>query len=302
MSDQVMTSTRFLSEGTKFECVCCGQVYFDHTGHCNHCQAPTSISRVVAERDGKPKFLCVLGASGAGKTVYLGMLLDMLTKGTKGLQGLPNNSFSVSVQQQTMNALERRRFPEKTATESDTWKWIHCEVNYRKKKDNFFDIITPDFAGEAISEELENPGQYPAVGHIIRRSQAVLVLVDSIRVRDLGRDEDFFALKLLSYLESVRKPTGKNAAKRKTDLPVAIVLTKSDACPEAMQDPAEFARHNLPGVDQYLNRHFNDYQFFAVSAVGASVSLVDAHGRTEQIPMHIEPLGIVEPFEWIIKR
>jgi len=103
-TEQVIQSSRYLDDKVKVTCVCCQQESFDHTGFCNQCQAPLDLSR-TAEKRGLPfQFVSVLGASGAGKTVYIGMLLDILSKGCRGIQGLPNNSFSVAVQQQTINS------------------------------------------------------------------------------------------------------------------------------------------------------------------------------------------------------
>ena len=117
-TEQVIQSSRYLDDKVKVTCVCCHQESFDHSGFCNQCQAPLDLSR-TAEKRGLPfNFVSVLGASGAGKTVFIGMLLDILSKGCRGIQGLPNNSFSVAIQQQTINALESRRFPGEDAVGS----------------------------------------------------------------------------------------------------------------------------------------------------------------------------------------
>jgi hypothetical protein len=300
-TEQVIQSSRYLDDKVKVTCVCCHQESFDHTGFCTQCQAPLDLSR-TAEKRGQPfHFVSVLGASGAGKTVFIGMLLDILSKGCRGIQGLPNNSFSVAIQQQTINALESRRFPEKTPSEADGWQWVHCEVSTEAKRNNYLDIITPDFAGEAISTELEHPGTYAAIRSVIYQSRAILMLIDSLAVRDSGRDEDFFAMKLASYIHNLRTSQAGAKAKGKPKFPFAIVLTKSDSCPEALADPTRFATDNMPGFCKYLQRNFSNYQFFAASAVGAAAMLVDHRGYFRQIPLHIEPCGITEPLEWIIQ-
>lgn len=301
-TEQVIQSSRYLDDKVKVTCVCCQQESFDHSGFCNQCQAPLDLSR-TAEKRGLPfQFVSVLGASGAGKTVYIGMLLDILSKGCRGIQGLPNNSFSVAVQQQTINALESRRFPEKTPSEADGWQWVHCEVSTTARRNNYLDIITPDFAGEAIATELEHPGTYLAIRSVIHQSRAILMLIDSLAIRDSGRDEDFFAMKLASYIHALRTTKATIKAKRKPKCPLAIVLTKSDGCPEALTNPARFANDNMPGFCKYLQRNFAEYRFFGASAVGAAAMLVDHRGYFRQIPLHIEPRGITEPLEWIIQN
>ena len=300
-TNQTMTSSRFLADGGSFQCVCCDAGLFDKDGFCPTCQAPTSLSKAIADRGAPGQFISVLGASNAGKTVYLGMLLDMLTKGIGGLRGLPNNSLSVAVQEQTINALEQCQFPEKTPNDVDQWKWMHCELDLGKRKGGYFDIISPDFAGEAISFEMEQPGSFPVVGHVVKRSVSFVLLIDSIRVRDSGREEDFFAMKIASYIHAANAKTSK-FAKKKVKLPLAIVMTKCDSCPEAVHDPQGFAKANMPGFEKYLDRHFSSFKFFAASVVGSSATMVDRYGRVELIPFHVSPQGILEPIQWIIKQ
>lgn len=299
-TEQVIQSSRYLDEKVRVTCVCCNQESFDHSGYCNQCQAPLDLSRTAEKRGCPVNFVSVLGASGAGKTVFIGMLLDILSKGCKGIQGLPNNSFSVAIQQHTIGALESRRFPEKTPSEAEGWQWVHCEVSQKEKRKNYLDIITPDFAGEAIATELEHPGTYRAIRSVIRNSRAILMLIDSLGVRDSGRDEDFFAMKLASYIHNLRTAKNSGRTKKRPNMPLAIVLTKSDSCPDAQDDPTRFASDNMPGFAKYLQRNFQNYRFFAASAVGATGVLVDHRGYFMQIPLHVEPRGITEPLEWII--
>ncbi len=299
-TEQLIQTTRFLDGNAKVRCVCCSEESFDNNGYCSHCQAPLDLSRTADKRCNPVNFVSVLGASGAGKTVYIGMLLDMLSKGRLGIEGLPNNSFSVAVQQQTVGALENRRFPEKTASEAEGWQWVHCEVTCHDRRKSQLDLITPDFAGEAIATELEHPGTYRAIREVVRNSKAILLLIDSLGVRDAGRDEDFFAMKLASYIQNLRSSQGGLRRRRKPAIPLAVVLTKSDACPEAMEDPRQFATDNMPGFGKLLNHNFVNYEFFAASVVGSSATLVQHRGGFMPIPLHVEPHGIIEPLDWII--
>jgi hypothetical protein len=83
---------------------------------------------------------------------------------------------------------------------------------------------------------------------------------------------------------------------------VAFVFTKSDICPEALENPSEFASANLPGLLRLCERNLENYRFFATGVVGASGTLVDEYGRVMQIPLHIQPHGVVEPLNWIVSR
>ncbi|MCG8651241.1 MAG: hypothetical protein MI861_15490, partial [Pirellulales bacterium] len=63
------------------ECVCCETRLAGRDEFCPECQTPASLSQTVASRGEEQNFISVLGASNAGKTVYLGLLLDILSKG-----------------------------------------------------------------------------------------------------------------------------------------------------------------------------------------------------------------------------
>jgi hypothetical protein len=116
----VLESARFFVEPEKLTCAICATRNPVKEACCEHCMAPLELSRSIAARGAPPRFLSVLGASGAGKTVYLGMLLDILSKGYRGLHGFANGPFSVAVQQETIAALQSQRFPELPAARSRT--------------------------------------------------------------------------------------------------------------------------------------------------------------------------------------
>ena len=113
---------------------------------------------------------------------------------------------------------------------------MHCEVKLPEKRKNCLDIVTPDFAGESIAAELEHPGTHPAIASVIGQSKAIILLIDSLGIRDSGRDEDFFGMKMASYILNLRANKAKFGNKRKSKVPLAIVLTKSDSCPEASEE------------------------------------------------------------------
>lgn len=283
------------------QCVICDRYNSEFDNFCGRCMAPAELTRSVMRRGAPPRFLAVLGESAAGKTVYLGMLLDILSKGHNGLRGLPNGSFAVTVQQQTMTALQDRLFPEKTASEADQWRWVHCEVSRDGRSNDYLDIVTPDFAGEAIALEVEQPGTYPTIRALVRKAGSLMVLIDSQRVRDAGREEDYFGLKLASYIAN-QHAKEEDKRRRLLDLPLVVLLTKADACLEAREDPKGFSAANLPGLTNFCERHFANHAFFAAGCVGSTATVVSDHGFRLQIPLHVEPRGVVEPLEWIMQR
>ena len=168
-------------------CACCDRQLSEMDEFCPGCETPTTISHTVAQRDKDQSFVSVLGASNAGKTVFSGLLLDILSKGPKEFRGLANSAFSIDLQEQVVGALERRTFPEKTPNEADAWKWLHCQISVEERRSTHtIDLISPDFAGEAIAMEINQAGTYPAIQHVVSKSGGVMILCDSLRVRDAG--------------------------------------------------------------------------------------------------------------------
>jgi hypothetical protein len=284
-------------------CVCCGQRLSDGDAYCDVCQAPAALSQTAAARAGSQNFLSVLGASNSGKTVYLGLLLDILSKGSEAFHGTASGAFSIELQEQVVTALERRSFPQKTPSEADLWKWLHCQISMtEKKKSRYIDLISPDFAGEAIALEVAQAGLYPAIELVVSKSKGLMILCDSMRVRDAGSGEDLFAMKLASYIAQLHGLASDRMRRR--DAPVgpavAIVFTKCDGCPEAIDDPAAFAANNTPRLFEYCTRTFTRHAFFAASVAGSSGAIADAQGYQAKVPFHTQPHGIVEPLQWML--
>lgn len=283
-------------------CVCCDAEMTSLDDFCLECETPAEITKSVSKRHKKPHFISVVGASNAGKTVYLGLLLDMLCGGAKNLKGVPNGAFSIALQEQVISALEDRRFPEKTPNESDLWKWLHCVVtDSSKRQPKQVDFVAPDFAGEAIAQELEQPGTYAAVSHIVERTSAFLILCDSVEVRDNGAREDLFAMKLGSY---ITQQQGLAVLSKQRDLTpaIAVVFTKSDTCPEAAKDPHRFMANNMPRFMDYCQHNFPRHDVFSASVVGSSALLSNNVGLTARVPFHIQPRGVIEPLHWAIQN
>lgn len=286
-------------------CVCCQRQLAEREEFCDGCQTPTSLSHTVAARSGAQNFVSVLGASNAGKTVYLGLLLDILSKGSDAFRGTASNASSIDLQEQVITALEQRSFPEKTPSEADLWKWMHCQVSMaRPKGSRELDLISPDFAGEAIAMEIQREGTYPAIQHVVQKSTGLLLLCDSMRVRDEGSGEDLFAMKLASYIAQLHGLYSDRSAGRGADSEpsIAIVFTKCDGCSEAFDDATTFAANNTPRLFEYCRRTFANHQYFAASVAGSSGMLADSRGLQMRVPFHIQPCGIVEPLQWIISR
>ena len=201
--------------------------------------------------------------------------------------------------------IEGRTFPEKTPAEADAWKWLHCQISMAgAKKTRNIDMISPDFAGEAIATEVNQAGTYPAIQHVVRKSSGIMILCDSMRVRDAGSGEDLFAIKLASYIAQSHGLASDTTARRTRNSgpAVAIVFTKCDGCIEALEDPSLFAANNTSRLFEFCRRTFSRHAFFASSVAGSSGIMADQSGRRICIPFHIQPRGVMEPLQWIVKQ
>ncbi|AGA27685.1 TRAFAC clade GTPase domain-containing protein [Singulisphaera acidiphila] len=275
--------------------LCAGHLYEGEV--CRSCYAPAELIESIAARGKPPRFVGVLGPSGVGKTVYLGMLLDLLSRGVGGLHGMARSPFSLSLHRSLILALEKQRFPDKTPNEPDRWQWVHCEVSGTKRGQEF-DVVTPDVAGEAVMAELDNPRSNKTVRALIGRCSALVVLADIVQVVADGQGQELFAMQLISYLDTLRQ----TAKKRKVEIPVALVFTKVDLFEEPIKDPEDFARANAPALWKLCETRLQHYKFFCSGVAGSVGKLVDRSGQETLVPLRVEPRGIIEPFAWMMTQ
>jgi Double-GTPase 2 len=284
-------------------CICCGAVVNSKDGFCRQCATPSNLSKVASNSSNENGFISVLGASNAGKTVYLGMLLDVLSKDGGPISGAPKSTFSVNLQEQVITALEGRSFPEKTPSESDMWNWVHCELSLRESRSvRSLDLISPDLAGEALALEVQQPGTNPIIQQVVQRSLGIMILCDSIRVGRGNSGDDLFAMKLAAYVAQHHGLTSNCQSNQQANCGprLAIVLTKCDACPEAVDDPEGFAANNLPRLHEYCRKTFSHHRYFATRVAGNTAMATDSNNYSYRIPLHIEPKGVVEPLGWLV--
>ena len=201
-----MDSYRLAQYAVGLPCYICEAENKQDADLCHHCHAPLALARQNEGVKVKPEMIAVLGSAGAGKTVYLGMLMDMLSSQTDGLEMLARGAFLISMQQNTMSAFSRCEFPAKTPSEPDRWNWVHCQVKEGKRQ---FELITPDMAGEAITTEMEHPDSFPVIRLMLDKSAAVAVLIDAIQTEKTGNEQDFVSMKILSYLSEIKTANDK---------------------------------------------------------------------------------------------
>ena len=54
--------------------------------------------------------------------------MDMLSRQEQGTHILARGGFSINLQQETIAALARCEFPERTSIEPERWHWVHGQV------------------------------------------------------------------------------------------------------------------------------------------------------------------------------
>lgn len=292
-----LESARLIEYAVPISCyICEGQNNFD-AEFCRYCSAPMALAHQANSQKLRPQMIAAVGASGVGKTVYLGTLMDMMSRQSHRLQLLARGAFSITLQQTTLAALARCEFPEKTPNEPDRWNWVHCQIR-RARQRQPLELIMPDMAGEALLQEVDHPHTFRVIGSFLRKCMGAMILIDAVKLAEGGQSQEFFTMKLISYLGELNDETKRGWSNR----PVALIFTKADQCEQCAHDPAGFARAHAAGLWQQCQERFRQHEFFAAGVAGACAYRESAAEGRVHVPLRIEPHGIVEPFEWVLSK
>jgi hypothetical protein len=280
-------------------CLVCDYENCCSAARCRNCQAPMALAHQTQSVKKRPHIIAVIGASGAGKTVYLGLLMDMLTRHVGLLRSTARGPMSISLQQTTTTALATGWFPEKTVTTPEHWHWVHCQFNCRRRR-RPLELVIPDLSGEALGIETEKSGRYPAIRSVLTKAAAIVVLADAERLQSGDNSQDFVTLKLLSLIGELREKSARTRRQRGPERrPLALVLTKADRVDGLIDSPREFAESHAGSVWNDCCTRFPHHEVFACSVTG-STAYRDSYGKRQPVPLRIEPHGIIEPFGWLM--
>lgn len=246
----------------------------------------------------RPHLIAVIGACGAGKTVYLGLLMDMLTRHVGLLRSTARGPMSITLQQTTTTALSTGWFPEKTEAAPENWHWVHCQFYCRRRR-RPVELVIPDLSGEALAIETEKSGRFPAIRSLLAKCAGVMLLADAELLQSGDHSQDFVTLKLLSLIGELRAEKTRRRRSGPERRPLALVLTKADKCDGLFENPREFAEAHASALWSDCRGRFPKREVFACSVTGAT-AYRDNYGRRQQVPLRIEPHGIVEPFGWLM--
>jgi Double-GTPase 2 len=275
--------------------ICDGGNTFD-AELCRHCCAPMALAHQANSQGLHPQMMAAIGSTGCGKTVYLGMLMDMLSRQSERLHMVARGAFSITLQQTTAAALARNEFPVKTPTEPDRWNWVHAQVRSPRHK-RPVELIMPDMAGESLIEEVDHPRTYQVIRSLLSKCASAILMIDTAKLRGGSLDQDYFAMKLLSYLTELDNHPKHGWTTR----PVAVLFSKADEWEECFDNPAGFAAAHAPGVWQHAQERFRNVKFFATGVAGGCAYRVTREGRI-RVPLRVEPRGILDPFEWLMSQ
>ncbi|MCK4658444.1 MAG: hypothetical protein KAV82_02890 [Phycisphaerae bacterium] len=265
---------------------------------CSHCYAPMTLIHDAISQNREPCIISVIGESNVGKTVYLGLLLDMLSKRAGDFEAVPKGAYSVNLQQTVISHLQNRKFPPKTPSETDRWHWAYYQVARMGRGTQWFDLVMPDMAGETLAAEVESPQTHIVIQSLLEKTAGCMVLIDAAAAAMGSSQPDLFGLKLMTYLDQ----NFASSPDEKVYNPVAVVLCKADYCPQCFDDPRVFAETNLNRVWNMCQSRFAGVEFFAASVIGTLGFGSDDEGNIIPIPLHTTPRGILEPFEWILSH
>jgi len=283
------------------QCLICGESNSARAFSCHNCCAPMILVHDSAAQHRQPNIVSVIGDSNVGKTVYLGFLLDMLSQRAGDFEAVPKGPYSVDLQQNVISHMTDRQFPPKTPMEPDQWHWAYYQVRKCSRKSKWIDLLMPDMAGESLAAELAAPETFHVVRNLLDKSSGILLLVDAGLAANGSSRPDFFAIKTMSYLDSLYDAKRS----RRIHTPIGIVLCKSDYCPECFDNPRRFVKANLTRLWNLCQGRFENIEFFACSTVGSlayATSGTPGDDYVMSIPLHTALQGVLEPFEWIINR
>lgn len=280
-------------------CFICDQYNSADAQLCKSCSAPTAIANDSAAMGRKPSIVSIVGESNVGKTVYLGFLLDMLSQRAGDFEAIPKGAFSIDIQQTVIGHMARRSFPPKTPMEVNQWYWAYYQVRRRMQGAKWADLVMPDMAGESLSAEVATPQTFGVIRNLLAKSEGALLLIDAAMAAHGSQNPDFFAMKILSYIDALRATRPEH----KITMPTAIVLCKADHCPECFDHPRRFVEANLNRLWNLCKSRFENVEFFASSVIGSlGYATLAGHDGVVPVPLHTALRGVLEPFEWILDQ
>jgi hypothetical protein len=280
-------------------CMICGEVNVSQPAQCLACAAPMALVHDSVAQDREPLIVSVIGDTNVGKTVYLGFLLDMLTHRAGDFEAIPKGAYSIDLQQTVISHMARRVFPPKTPMEANQWYWAYYQVHRAAPHPKWVDLVMPDIAGESLAAEVSTPDTFKVIRNLLNKSAGLMLLVDAALAASGSSQPDFFAVRMLSYIDTMY------GSKRDQMIhtPTAVLLCKADQCPDCFDDPPKFVKANMNRLWNLCESRFSNIEFFACSVVGSlGYATAPQEDYVTPVPLHTALQGVIEPFQWVIDQ
>jgi len=290
-----LDSYRLARYAVPIPCIICGDDNAYDSDRCRRCHAPMALTFQCVGQKVAPKIVAALAAPRTGKTSYLGMLTDILSRQHNDWHLTARGAFSVSLQQTAISSLSEGWFPPPTTPDPSGWNWVHCRISNAHRR-RPLEIVLPDVSGEPLVEEVEHPRSQPMIYTMLQKCSVAMILLDASRLIDGDRDSDFFAMKAISYLCELDNRPRHGWQQRA----FAFVFTKADVCEWCFVDPTGFAARYAPGLAKQAAERLQRFAFFATSIAGGIAYQCSARGR-RPFPLRVEPRSVTESFEWLVK-
>lgn len=291
-----MRSVDLARELAPITCFLCGSSNLSNSGRCTLCAAPLSPVKEDSQASYPIELIAMFGPPECGKSVYLGMLTDLLSRPQSPLPLLLRGAYSVSLQQSTITALSHCQFPEPSKAAPDSWNWLHGQV-HDTELNRPRELLAPDIAGEWLEKQFDQPKHGPTLASLYRRSQGAMVFLDAAKLVAGDRSGEFMIVKALSHLAEYRTASGKS----KCAVPLAVVFLQCDEAEACFEQPRQFASQYCPSLVQVCDARIPRWEAFAVSVTPACVYEVSGNSR-RRVPLRIEPRGVTEPFVWLVAQ
>ncbi len=223
----------------------------------------------------KPRNISVFGIRGVGKTAYLIMLINKLSR-MMAIHDIKIHS-GLEYYMEMMRWILKGEGPQ--PTKPGERLIIHVSMRINGKK---LEVKTYDLAGG----EIQRMG--PTFRALIDIGDGYLFLIEPSPDPDMRVTQVWLIYRFVEYLTQ--------NFNKKTNKPVAFVFTKNDIY--GIKDPQqEFLKYTNPVFNLiHVLRKIKKCAFFAVSSFGGDLETLRMQGK------EIQPINVERPFLWLIKN
>jgi hypothetical protein len=301
---------------------------------CPHChnELPLPSGKVPSN------IISIVGSSESGKTVYLASLIHTLQQSTAYNFSAACMPLNADVSRRFRQNYEEPIFERGTMIEStqagDRQEPYIFQFVFKDESVPPLTLVFFDVAGEGLVEE----AYYDVYAAHIKNSSGILFMVDPLQIKTIrdrlkinfGEREEEFARKHDEPREVVITMYQKfigHEEKGVTEIPTAIVLTKSDMLQHLKEEDGDYIKsnsnvfrnvvhsktldlnefNNINGeISRFMEKvdrpfkdavgvYFKNTAYFAVSALGSNPV-------NRQITGVVNPIRVDEPFIWLLYK